>query len=41
MSKPSAPVEELKYTLTDAGGKRGKLELAWETHRASVPFTVK
>lgn len=41
MSKPPAPVEELKYTLTDAGGKKGKLELAWENHRASVPFTVK
>jgi hypothetical protein len=41
MSKPPAPIENLKYTLTDAGGNKGKLELAWENHIASVPFTVK
>jgi hypothetical protein len=41
MSKPPAPIEELKYTLTDAGGGKGKLELAWENHVASVQFTVK
>ncbi len=41
MSKPRASIEELKYTLTDLGGGRGKLELAWENHVASVTFTVK
>jgi len=41
MSKPPAMVETLKYTLTDEGGNRGKLELAWEDHVASAPFTVK
>ena len=41
MSKPAATVENLKYTLTDAGGNKGKLELAWEDHVASVPITVK
>jgi hypothetical protein len=41
MSKPEAMVETLKYTLTDEGGNKGKLELAWEDHVASVPFTVK
>jgi hypothetical protein len=41
MSKPPAPIENLKYTLTDAGANKGKLELAWENHIASVPITVK
>jgi hypothetical protein len=41
MSKPEAMVETLKYTLTDEGGNKGKLELAWEDHVASVSFTVK
>lgn len=41
MSKPPAMVENLKYTLTDEGGNRGKLTLAWENHSASVDFTVK
>lgn len=41
MSVPSAPVELLKYTLTDAGGGKGKLELAWEKHVASVSLTAK
>jgi hypothetical protein len=41
MSKPPAMVEQLKYTLTSAGGNKGKLELTWEDHTASVPFTVK
>ena len=40
MSKPPAMVEQMKYTLSNTGGK-GKLELAWENHVASVPFTVK
>jgi len=41
MSKPAAPVETLKYTLTGAGGNGGKLQLEWENYVASVPFTVK
>ena len=41
MAKPPAMVEELKYTLTDAGGSKGTLTLAWENVVASVPFTVK
>ena len=41
MSKPPALVENLKYTLSDEGGNRGKLTLAWENHTASVTFTVK
>jgi hypothetical protein len=41
MSKPPATIENLKYTLTDLGGGKGKLELAWENHIASVTFTVK
>jgi hypothetical protein len=41
MSKPPALVEKLKYTLTDLGNKKGRLEMAWENHVASVDFTVK
>ncbi len=41
MSKPAAPVETLKYTLSDEGGNKGKLTLAWENHEGSVPITVK
>jgi Protein of unknown function (DUF2911) len=41
MSKPPAMVEQLKYTLSNAGGNKGKLQLAWEDHVASVTFTVK
>jgi hypothetical protein len=41
MSKPPAPVEKLKITLSPAGGNAGKLEVAWENVVASVPFTVK
>lgn len=40
MSKPSSMVEDLKYTLTDDGGNKGTLTLAWENKEASVPFTV-
>jgi hypothetical protein len=40
MAKPPALVEQLKYTLSDAGGKV-KLQLAWENHAASVMATVK
>ena len=41
MSKPSAPIETLKYTLSDEGGNKVKLQLEWENHIASVPITVK
>ncbi|HEY3743623.1 MAG TPA: DUF2911 domain-containing protein [Bryobacteraceae bacterium] len=41
MSKPPALVEVLKYTITPTSGKKGKIELAWENHLASVPVTVK
>ena len=40
MSKPSSTVEQLKYTLSQSGGKV-KLELAWENHVASVTATAK
>jgi hypothetical protein len=41
MSKPAMMVEELEYTLTDEGDKKGRLTLEWENHSASVPITVK
>lgn len=41
MSKPPAPVEKLKYSLTGQGGNKVKLQLEWETHVASVLVTVK
>lgn len=36
MSKPSAMVEQLKYSLDG-----GKLTLAWEDHQASVPIAAR
>ena len=41
MSKPSAPVEQLKITLSSTGGNKGKLDIAWENVGASAAFTVK
>jgi hypothetical protein len=41
MSKPPAPVETMKITLTVTGANSGKLEIAWDNTVASVPFTVK
>jgi hypothetical protein len=41
MSKPAAPVEVLKYTLTGKGGNKGELRLEWENHVATVPLTAK
>jgi hypothetical protein len=32
---------KLKYTIGDQGGNKGKLQLEWENHVASVPITVK
>jgi hypothetical protein len=41
MAKPPAPVEKLKYTLTDKGANKGELRLEWENHVASVSVTAK
>ena len=41
MKKPAAPVEVLKYTISDLGGNKGSLQLEWENHVASVPFSLK
>jgi hypothetical protein len=41
MSKPPAPVERMKYTISDLGGGKGKLQLEWENHVASVPIAVR
>ena len=41
MSKPPASIERMKFTLSDLGGNKGKLQLEWENHIASVPITVK
>ena len=40
MTKPSALVENLKYTITDLGGTTGKITLEWENHSASVLIAV-
>jgi hypothetical protein len=41
MSKPPAPIETFKITLSSTGANAGKLQLEWENTIASVPFTVK
>jgi hypothetical protein len=41
MSKPAAPIETYKMTLSSGGGNSGKLQLEWENHIASVSFTAK
>lgn len=41
MSKPAAPIDKFKITLSAAGGNRGKLQMEWENTIALVPFTVK
>ena len=38
MSKPSAPVEQFKITLSSAGADSGKLQMEWENHIAAVSF---
>jgi len=40
-SESPALVEELKYAITDDGGGRGTLTLAWENVSASVPILVR
>jgi len=41
MRKKPALVEQMRYTLSDVDGNKGKLELAWENVAASVNFTTK
>ncbi len=41
MSKPPAPIETYKMTLSATGANSGKLQLEWENRVASVPFTLK
>jgi len=41
VTKPAAPIEKFKITLSGAGGNQGKLQMEWENVIASVPFTVK
>ena len=41
MSKPSAPIEVFKITLSSTGANTGQLQLAWENHIAAVPIKVK
>jgi hypothetical protein len=41
MSKPPSVIEMMKYTLTDLGGNKVKLQLEWERHIGSVMMTVK
>jgi Protein of unknown function (DUF2911) len=41
MSKPAATIERLKYTVSSAGGNKGKLTMEWENHIASVPLEVR
>ncbi|HEX4309863.1 MAG TPA: DUF2911 domain-containing protein [Acidobacteriaceae bacterium] len=36
MSKPATMVENLRWALTDLGGGKGQLILAWEDHSGSV-----
>jgi hypothetical protein len=40
MSKPPSMVEDLEWTITDDGGHKGTVTLAWEDHSASVPIVV-
>mgnify|MGYP000203410785 CR=1 FL=1 len=41
MSKPPAPVETLKITLTQTGANTGRLQVEFENTVAAVAFTVK
>ncbi len=40
MAAPPSMVEDLTYTITDNGGGKGTLTLAWENVSASVPIQV-
>jgi hypothetical protein len=41
MSTPPSPIETMKITLSSAGTNTGMLQVEFENHVASVPFTVK
>jgi hypothetical protein len=41
MTKPPAPIEMLKYTISSTGGTKGTIQLAWENHIAAVSVTAK
>jgi hypothetical protein len=41
MSTPPALLENLKYTLEDLGGNKGRFSLAWENLCGSVDFAVR
>ena len=41
MSKPPAPIETYKMTLSSTGSKTAKLQLEWENFIAAVPIGVK
>jgi Protein of unknown function (DUF2911) len=41
MSKPAAPIDVYKMTLSSTGARSGKLQLEWENTIASVPIVVK
>ncbi len=41
MSKPPSMVEDLTWSITDEGGGKGTITLAWEDHSASVDFTAR
>jgi hypothetical protein len=41
MSKPPAMVEQLKYTLSNAGGNKARLQLSWEDLTATVTIAMK
>ena len=40
MKKASAPVDALKMTLASLGSVAGKLDVAWQSTIASVPFNI-
>ena len=40
MATPPSLVENLKYTIDDLGGGKGKITLAWENKSGSVTFTA-
>lgn len=41
MAKSPAPIERLKWVLTDKGNGKGELRLEWEDRVATVPMTVR
>ena len=40
MSKTPASVEVMKWTVTNSGGNRGRIQLEWGDTAASVPVTA-